>query len=423
MSTLKELEQEISSFPIDRSFVPQEKLDVKARERKSLYPWRGQFSPGLVDLLLDVYSEEDAVVLDPFVGSGTTLFEAARRELECYGAEINPAAAHLASMVKFVNLDEAARRRSFDSAEKLLEEHLGGLLPATLFRMHVEKVTETSVETATRRMLDEATNEPVYDLLATSVMLAMGDGATLEAKTLHDAYFKNRSIVSKLRPSPHACEVLLVDARDLPLPSESIDLVITSPPYINVFNYHQNYRKAMELMGWLMLEIAPSEIGSNRKHRGNRFVTVIQYCMDMVEVFAQLRRVLKPTGALICVVGRESRVRGVPFYNGRLLALSAIAGSGFCLERWQERRFTNRFGKTIYEDVLTLKPDSRPTSVEDSGHQIGVLALRNALEDTGEETVRSDIKRAIIRSEHVRPSQGLVITSRPMASKAGRLSL
>lgn len=423
MSALRELAWEISSFQIDRNFVPQEKLDVKARERTSLYPWRGQFSPGLVDLLLDVYGTEDAVVLDPFVGSGTTVFEAARRGLECHGAEINPAAVQLASMARFVNLDEAARTRSFDSAEKLLEEHLGSLLPANLFRMHSEKTAGTSVGKATRRMLDEATDEPVYSLLATSVMLAMGDGATLEANNLYDAYFRNRSIASKLRLSPRACEVLLADARDLPLPGESVDLVITSPPYINVFNYHQNYRKAMELMGWRLLEVAPSEIGSNRKHRGNRFMTVIQYCMDMVQVFAQLRRVLKPTGTLICVVGRESRVRGVPFYNGRLLALSATVGSGFCLERWQERRFINRFGKTIYEDVLTLKPAGRPAGVEDSGRQIGVLALRNVLEDTVEETICGDIKQAIGRSEDVRPSQGLVIASRPMASKAGRLPL
>lgn len=423
MSVLKELTREIASITVDRSFIPQEKLDVKARERTSLYPWRGQFSPGLVDLLLEVYSEKGMIVLDPFVGSGTTLFEATRRGLECYGAEINPAAAQLASMAKFVNLDKAARSRSFDSAEKLLEEHLGGLLPASLFTMHVENPIEISVETAVRQMLDAATDDPVYSLLATSVMLAMGDGANVEAKDVYDAYFKNRSIVAKLRFSPRTCEVLLADARCLPLPNGSVDLVITSPPYINVFNYHQNYRRAMELMGWRLLEVAPSEIGANRKHRGNRFMTVIQYCMDIVRVLAQLRRILKPTGTLVSVVGRESRVRGVPFYNGRLLALSAIAGSGFRSERWQERRFTNRFGRTIYEDVLTLKPDGLPSGVEDVGREIGVSALSDALEDAVEETVRSDIAQAIVRNKDVRPSRSLVVTSRPIANGAGRFHL
>lgn len=406
MSPLEELVQVVSSFPIDRDFVPQEKLDVRERERKSLYPWRGQFSPGLVDLLLGIYAREDTVVLDPFAGSGTTLLESASRGLECYGVEINPAAVQLASMARFANLGKPERKAAFDLAENLLEEHIGSFLPATLFRTHSENMAGASIETAIKRMLNEAAEDELpRNLLAASVMLVMGDGAILEAKTVLDAYFKNRAIVSKLRFSPRACEVYLADARNLPIPERKVDLVLTSPPYINVFNYHQNYRKATELMGWRLLEIAQSEIGSNRKHRGNRFMTVVQHCMDIVQTFVELKRVLKPEGILISVIGRESRVRGIPFYNGQLLALSAIGGSGFRLERWQERGFTNRFGKAIYEDVLTLRPDGSSIDEEDIGRRIGVLALQNALNDTKEKEVRNDIEQAIMLNDRIQPSR------------------
>lgn len=420
MRPLEELAQLVSSFPVDRDSVPQERLDVRERERKSLYPWRGQFSPGLVDLLLGIYAREDTIILDPFVGSGTTLFEAASRGLECHGTEINPAAVQLASMAKFVNLRKPVRKEVFDLAEDLLEVYVGNFLPATLFRAHTEDTTVVSVEVAARQMLNEAAgDELLHSLLATSVMLAMGDGAILEAETLYDAYFKNRAIVSKLRFSPRVCEVYLADARTLPLPGAKIDLVITSPPYINVFNYHQNYRKAMESMGWRLLEIAPSEIGSNRKHRGNRFMTVVQYCMDIVRAFVELKRVLKPEGVLISVVGRESRVRGIPFYNGQLLALSAISGSGFRLEKWQERKFVNRFGKAIYEDVLTLRPDGKLANEEGIGRRIGVLALKNALKDTTEKEIRSDVEQAIALSERIQPSQDF-FASRPTVDGAGQ---
>ena len=67
--------------------------------------------------------------------------------------------------------------------------------------------------------------------------------------------------------------------------NDSIDFVITSPPYINVFNYHQNYRKSVEATGFNVLEVARSEIGSNRKFRSNRFLTVIQYALDIYQVF------------------------------------------------------------------------------------------------------------------------------------------
>jgi hypothetical protein len=60
------------------------------------------------------------------------------------------------------------------------------------------------------------------------------------------------------------------------------ELIVTSPPYINVFNYHQNHRAILELLGFdLAATSAASELGSNRKNRGNRFRTVIQYALDM----------------------------------------------------------------------------------------------------------------------------------------------
>jgi hypothetical protein len=87
-----------------------------------------------------------------------------------------------------------------------------------------------------------------------------------------------------------------------------------------VFNYHQNNRIAMESLRWQLLEIAKSEIGSNRKHRGNRLLTVAQYCRDMFDVFVELRRVLKPCGKAIFVIGRTSSVRGIPFQNGTIVS-------------------------------------------------------------------------------------------------------
>ena len=44
---------------------------------------------------------------------------------------------------------------------------------------------------------------------------------------------------------------------------------------------HQNHRAILELLGFDLLHVAASEIGSNRKNRGNRFRTVIQYALDM----------------------------------------------------------------------------------------------------------------------------------------------
>jgi tRNA G10 N-methylase Trm11 len=59
--------------------------------------------------LLSEYAVSGSVIADPLVGSGTTLFECARKSLTCLGAEINPAAAQMASTVHFVNVKPPER--------------------------------------------------------------------------------------------------------------------------------------------------------------------------------------------------------------------------------------------------------------------------------------------------------------------------
>jgi len=59
--------------------LPQSVLNIEEKHRSNLFAWRGQFSPQLIDCLLDAYCPIDAIVMDPFSGSGTVLYEAARQ--------------------------------------------------------------------------------------------------------------------------------------------------------------------------------------------------------------------------------------------------------------------------------------------------------------------------------------------------------
>src|SRR5262249_39812661 len=129
--------------------------------------------------------------------------------------------------------------------------------------------------------------------------------------------------VLSLPESDAPARLLNCDARRLPLPDDEADFVITSPPYVNVFNYHQQYRRSVEALGWDLLAVARSEIGSNRKRRQNRFLTVIQYCLDMADVLRELRRVCKEGSRIVVIVGRESNVRKTRFFNGEIVAALA----------------------------------------------------------------------------------------------------
>jgi len=72
--------------------IPQAKLDIEAGRRTNALPWRGQFSPELVNILLDTYAVEGGLVVDPFCGSGTTMIESSAGGWPSYGIELNPSA-------------------------------------------------------------------------------------------------------------------------------------------------------------------------------------------------------------------------------------------------------------------------------------------------------------------------------------------
>jgi len=398
---------EFDHLPIDHSSIPQARLDLVNRYRTSLFPWRGQFSPELIELMLAEYANSDSVVVDPFVGSGTTLFEAARKSLSCFGVEINPAAVVMSRTVHFANLEPPERKSYIRAAKTIIEQHLpihyiGGLFSS------LEDWTESvplSMEDSLKTILRDASQEPlVYDIIANTIIRSMSSGKKVDESAFFVAFKGHKAIIEQLPYSKKPCKVFHCDARSIPLNNESVDFIVTSPPYINVFNYHQNYRSEMELMGWDMLRVAKSEFGSNRKNRGNRFLTVVQYAIDMLQALLEMRRVIRPNGRIVIIVGRESTVRGVSFQNGRIVAALAVGGANLHLVLRQERKFKNKFGKIIYEDILHFAPTVESSSASDNlACRLGQHILNEAVgEATGD--VRSDILAAIRRSPMIQAS-------------------
>jgi methylase of polypeptide subunit release factors len=405
MTEIAALISEVKQFPIDRETMAQERLDLDSRSRTSLFPWRGQFSPELIEHLLSEYAASARVVADPFVGSGTTLFECARKSLTCFGAEINPAAVQMASTVHFVNVQPPERSVSLLMAQAVMEKHLPAERNLFSWQDSDSNATQRSVEEVFHVMLDEASQSPlVHNVIANTVIRYGEAQGANDADLFRRAFHQHRAVVEQLPYSPNPCRVLHCDARRLPLDDQSVDFIITSPPYINVFNYHQNYRSAMELMGWNLLRVAKSEIGSNRKHRGNRFLTVVQYALDMLQSLCGMRRLLRPTGRVIIVIGRESNVRGMRFHNYQILAALACGGAGLRLTLRQERKFLNRFGETIYEDLLHFAPDDiTQTAPSDFARELAIHFLEEAVRQaTGE--VKGDVLSAIRVASHVQPS-------------------
>lgn len=388
----------LDAIPLDRLEIPQSKLNIETKERSNLFPWNGQFSPQFVDALLEKYATPETRVLDPFSGSGTVFHECARYGLAVTGIEVNPAAYLLAKTYVLCNMQVQERESILAAVEAelatLAERGAFAALPRDR-----QSLTEIGAELLKQF---QSTNEAERALFEALIILA-DFYKGVDAAKLQKTWTKLRKTVLALPYSGEPVLALLGDGR-YPPTEEPFDLVLTSPPYINVYNYHQQYRASAEALGWNLLEVARTEIGSNRKNRGNRFLTVIQYCLDLALILDNLWDSTTATARQIFVLGRESRVRGVPFLNGEIFARLAVEAVGYRIVLKQEREFMNRFGQQIYEDIIHIEKGARLQNAETAARNIATLILQQSAPLAGADDVREDIERAVKAVATVQPS-------------------
>lgn len=361
----------------------QEKLNVTDRVRTNKLAWRGQFSPQLVEYLLETACKGKDCIFDPFAGSGTVLFEALASGRSACGLEINPAAWHLANLSLVSTLTAAEQ----DEVRKELTDWL-------------DTVTEDEIREMT---FSDPSSDAVLLAKTASVILGMGNSPDVRRKSILNGGATVLGVLSRLSGAAGKALCQLADARANGLKEDQFDAVITSPPYINVFNYHQNYRPAIERLGWLPLDAAKVEIGANRKHRQNRFLTVIQYCLDMDKALTATARVMKATAPLVIVLGRTSNVLGCAFGNGEILKQLMLNTGQFGEIRQAERVFMNRFGENIHEDILIAEKLERAEKPRGLEREIGRGALVSARREVPDRN-RAALEEAIENAGKVHAS-------------------
>lgn len=149
------------------------------------------------------------------------------------------------------------------------------------------------------------------------------------------------------------------DARQLPLENNSIDLVITSPPYLNAIDYLRGHKLSLVWMGHGIAKIRElrsqnvgaecstdrelnDELAKALKRMGDttdlpaRIQAMLrQYLLDMDRVFSEIARVLRKTGEAVVVIG-DSTIKGVFIHNS--WALTSLAKKNGLVLRSRRRR-------------------------------------------------------------------------------------
>jgi excisionase family DNA binding protein len=246
-------------------------------------PWIAGFSSGFVaDCLAEYLSEKDpetTLVLDPFAGVGTTLVEATRHGYNTAGFEINPWAA-LACRAKLEaidvsvpSLEQWTRTFSFYMREFMDGSGPDADVEPEGFRSRIPFFSP-SIRRQVRwalRFIDLTGDPKLRDLFLVafgSVMVRFSNysyepslaSRPGSGKPLIESADVTSTVVAKLQEMIQDCRYIqdcpevsagtrvrqvfqasIFDARQH-LSSNSVDLAVTSPPYLNNYHYIRNTR-------------------------------------------------------------------------------------------------------------------------------------------------------------------------------------
>jgi len=244
-----------------------------------IYPYKGKFHPQMIRALMNIIKIQNGETLfDPFVGSGTAVLEAQILGVNAIGLDISPLCV-LISKVKTESvevLDEIKRYKYFYLFKK------GGKEPSDERVRNFYKVAEMMAHSDQSRRGKNFESSFVSDALK---MIA-------SVEDYSNAIKKHNLKIGKTK-------IIEGDARKIDLKDESVDGIITSPPYSIALNYVANDAHSLKALGYDLDKIKEDFIGV----RGTGLNKFELYDKDMEKAYSEMYRVLKKDKYCVVVIG------------------------------------------------------------------------------------------------------------------------
>ena len=251
-----------------------------SRKFRPIHPFPARMAPSIA--WKELATAQRLRVLDPMAGSGTTLMVARANGHEAVGFDTDPLAVMLAQ-TWCDNIDHAAVRRAASRVAAQAEETWRSIPLRSAYpegaddedRKFVRywfdpvnrrqlKALATSIARMRRCDLQRALSCAFSRLIVTKTS-GVSRARDVPHSRPHRAYDRaplealdgfGRAVEHVLTPAPFdltsenpAATIQLGDARDLPLEDNTIDLVVTSPPYLNAIDYLRAHRFTLIWLG------------------------------------------------------------------------------------------------------------------------------------------------------------------------------
>lgn len=291
----------------------------------SLSPYQGRITPSFAHWLIKIFSKKGDVVLDPFSGIGTIPLEsdflkrkAIGNDLSKYAVLISkakfdrqPIEEHIKYLQEIKNFD--CSDISTDNIDDWIKEyfHEDTLKEIIWLIENFEKNSKTFLLACLMGILHG--NRPGYLSVYTGYIIPMKPRSkdhinyrpNKDAKEYRPVLPRLVAKVIRMYKSGIPKEtngiVYNSDARNLPLSDNSVDVIISSPPYYNTLNYVQDNRVRLYFLGL------------NKKKQEELQNQLIQssktYMREMCKVGLELKRVLKPDHYIVYILGDVHRTK------------------------------------------------------------------------------------------------------------------
>lgn len=289
----------------------------------SIHPYPARFIPQIPRKAILENTQPGDVVLDPFCGGGTTLLESILLGRPAIGVDNNDVASLVskAKVATYTSDDIEELQRFHNSLEAKMRMIASGVSVPEYKNRDYWFSEQALVELGRLKYLIEELREPARTLALTLfsaivVRASYQDSDTRYAKVQKQytagsalTWFQQRlsSTITELKllaNLPRAsAQVHHADAREMSfLASSSIDFIVTSPPYLNAYDYHKYHRHRLHWIGGDVSFARDKEIGKHDTFtRPN--ADPQEYFDNMRDCFLEWRRVLRPSGRALVVIG------------------------------------------------------------------------------------------------------------------------
>jgi len=268
----------------------------------SLFPYRGKFHPQLIKALLNILGvKKGEYVLDPMAGSGTTNIEAALLGINSYAIDISPFC-QMMTQTKYnaLKIDFKTLSDTKLNADDLFEFFKKENIQKTISKIEGEKkaIYELSLLAYldafgySKRVVRSNHQQLFRKVLSRYVETVKG--------VLSNKYFEQNELgnVQILQNS---------DALNIELKENSVDAIITSPPYSFAIDYVENDKDQLEYLGYDTAELRKKLIGLKGKTKKEKIET---YFDDMASFLKEAARVLKPNKFMVIIIGSNTNQTG-----------------------------------------------------------------------------------------------------------------